>query len=75
MGEMGDSIFIQVLTIHLILDTNEINRKIDSMIDDIRQKIATGQYEYSKHAVDQTIKRRIAVQDVVEAIASKKSDY
>ena len=29
------------------------------MIDDIRQKAATGQYEYSKHAVDQTINRHI----------------
>ena len=29
------------------------------MIGDIRQKAATGQYEYSKHAVDQTIKRDI----------------
>jgi len=34
------------------------------MIDDIRQKVATGQYEYSKHAVDQTIKRRIANQEL-----------
>jgi hypothetical protein len=41
------------------------------MIDDIRQKVATGQYEYSKHAVDQTIKRRIANQELAEAIASQ----
>lgn len=34
------------------------------MIDDIRQKVATGRYEYSKHAVDQTVKRRIAVHEV-----------
>ena len=37
---------------------NIIIRKIDSMIDDIKQKAAAGQYEYSRHAVDQTIKRR-----------------
>jgi len=41
------------------------------MIDDIKQKTATGQYEYSKHAVDQTIKRRIAVYEIAEAIASQ----
>ena len=41
------------------------------MTDDIKQKAATGKYEYSKHAVDQTIKRRIAVHEVAEAIASK----
>jgi len=41
------------------------------MIDDIRQKAAAGQYEYSRHAVDQTIKRRIAVHEVAEAIASQ----
>ena len=41
------------------------------MIDDIRQKVATGKYEYSKHAVDQTVKRRIAVHEVAEAIASQ----
>jgi hypothetical protein len=44
---------------HPILETNIIIRKIYAMIEDIRQKAATGQYEYSRHAVDQTIKRRI----------------
>jgi len=55
----------------MILVTNKTDREIDSMIDDIKQKIATGEYEYSKHAVDQTIKRRITVHEVVEAIASQ----
>ena len=41
------------------------------MIEDIRHKVAAGRYEYSKHAVDQTIKRRIAVQEVAEAIMSQ----
>ena len=41
------------------------------MIDDIKQKAVTGQYEYSKHAADQTIRRRIAVHEVAEAIASQ----
>jgi hypothetical protein len=41
------------------------------MIEDIRHKVAAGQYEYSRHAVDQTIKRRIAVHEVAEAITSQ----
>ena len=41
------------------------------MTDDIKQKAATGQYEYSKHVVDQTIKRRVAVHEVAEAITSQ----
>lgn len=41
------------------------------MIADIRRKAAAGQYEYSRHAVDQTIKRRIAVHEMAGAIASQ----
>ena len=41
------------------------------MIEDIRHKVAAGRYEYSKHAVDQTIKRHIAVHEVAEAIMSQ----
>jgi hypothetical protein len=40
------------------------------MIEAIRQKINKGLYEYSKHAVDQSILRNISVADVVEAIGS-----
>ena len=39
------------------------------MIKEIREKISAGLFEFSKHAVDQSIVRRIAVQDVREAIA------
>ena len=39
------------------------------MIDDIRDKIARGQFEFSQHAVDQSIVRRISVQKLREAIA------
>jgi Domain of unknown function (DUF4258) len=39
-------------------------------IEEIRQKIADEQFEFSKHAVDQSILRRIQVQDVREAIAN-----
>jgi hypothetical protein len=47
------------------------------MIDEICEKIAAGQFEYSKHAVDQSILRRIAVQEVREAVATAEiiEDY
>ena len=39
------------------------------MTEEIREKISAGLFEFSKHAVDQTIVRRITVQDLREAIA------
>jgi len=39
------------------------------IIDAIHTKIAGGQFEFSKHAVDQTILRRIRVEDIRDAIA------
>ncbi len=39
-------------------------------IESIRQKFAEDQFEFSKHAVDQSIVRRILVREVREAIAS-----
>ena len=47
------------------------------MIDEIRGKIAAGQFEYSRHAVDQSILRHIAVQEVREAVAAAEiiEDY
>ena len=39
------------------------------MIEEIREKISAGLFEFSKHAVDQSIVRRITVQDVREAIS------
>jgi hypothetical protein len=38
------------------------------MIDQIRAKIQAGQFEFSKHAVDQTILRQISIQELREAI-------
>jgi len=38
------------------------------MIDEIREKIAASVFEFSKHAVDQSILRSISVQEVREAI-------
>lgn len=40
------------------------------MIEQIRAKIQAGQYEFSKHAVDQSILREISVQELQEAIAN-----
>lgn len=40
------------------------------LIEDIRLKIATGLYEFSQHAVDQSIKKRISVMEIVESIAT-----
>ena len=40
-----------------------------AIIDDIREKIARGQFEFSQHAVDQSIVRHISVQELREAIA------
>ena len=39
------------------------------MIEQIRAKIASGQFEYSQHAVDQSIIRRVSVQELSEAIS------
>ena len=40
------------------------------MIEEIRRKIANNEFEFSQHAVDQSITRRISVQEVREAIMS-----
>ena len=37
------------------------------MIEQIRNKITSGLYEFSKHAVDQSIIRNITIQEVQEA--------
>jgi hypothetical protein len=40
------------------------------MIEEIREKISAGLFEFSKHAVDQSILRHVTVQDMREAIAA-----
>jgi uncharacterized protein DUF4258 len=40
-----------------------------AIIDDIREKIASGQFEFSQHAVDQSIVRHISVRELREAMA------
>jgi hypothetical protein len=43
---------------------------MSELIAQIRQKIAEDRFEFSKHAVDQSILRAIRVQEVIEAIAN-----
>lgn len=38
------------------------------MIEEIREKIEAGLYEFSKHAVDQSILRHITVQEIRESV-------
>lgn len=47
------------------------------MIENIIQKLQTGLYEYSQHAIDQSILRHISDEEVIEAIQSGKiiEDY
>lgn len=42
-----------------------------SMLEEIRSKVLRRQYEFSKHAVDQTIIRDITVAELEQAIASQ----
>jgi len=42
-----------------------------ALLDSIRDKIARRQYEFSKHAVDQTIMRDISVSELEQAISSR----
>jgi hypothetical protein len=42
-----------------------------TLLDEIRGKILKRQYEFSKHAVDQSIVRDISVPEVEEAIADR----
>ena len=41
------------------------------MIEEIRKKFVNRQYEYSKHAVDQSIIRHITTAEILEAMLSK----
>jgi hypothetical protein len=40
-------------------------------LGDIRKKIARRQYEFSRHAVDQSIIRQISVREIEEAISNR----
>jgi hypothetical protein len=41
-----------------------------SLIDEIRQKLASDRFEFSKHAVDQSIRRHVSLQEIREAVAN-----
>ena len=40
-----------------------------ALAEDIQTKVAAGQFEFSRHALDQTILRRISVQEIQQAVA------
>jgi hypothetical protein len=40
-----------------------------TLIEGIREKVTTAAFEFSQHAVDQSILRRISVEEIIEAIA------
>jgi len=46
-------------------------------LDEIKAKFRRDEFEYSKHAVDQTLLRRISVQELREAVATSEviEDY
>ena len=46
-----------------------------SLIGEIQKKVEREQFEFSKHAVDQSIIRRISVQEVREAVAAADLMY
>jgi hypothetical protein len=41
-----------------------------STLDDLKAKFAADQFEFSQHALDQTLKRNISVQEIREAVAT-----
>ncbi|MFC1879376.1 DUF4258 domain-containing protein [Chloroflexota bacterium] len=48
-----------------------------TILDQIRRKIQAGQFEYAQHAVDQSIIRRITVQELRQALQTAEliEDY
>ncbi len=52
----------------LMLCGNELDKSAVTLIGEIREKISTGRFELSKHAVDQSIVRRIGVQELREVV-------
>jgi Domain of unknown function (DUF4258) len=53
------------------------DNNVTSTIEAIRRKIAGEQFEFSKHALDQSIVRQIRVHEISEAIATSQliEDY
>ncbi|MBX3050556.1 MAG: DUF4258 domain-containing protein [Caldilineaceae bacterium] len=48
-----------------------------TLVDDIRNKVASGEFEYSQHATDQSLLRQISVTELRQAIrvAQMIEDY
>lgn len=45
-----------------------------TLIEELREKIASDQFEFSKHAVGQIIARRISVQELREVVEGGEVD-
>jgi hypothetical protein len=48
---------------------DEFDKVTVTLIGEVREKISTDQFELSKHAVDQSIVRRIDIQELREVVA------
>jgi hypothetical protein len=42
-----------------------------NILNEIREKIISGRFEYSRHALDQSILRKLTVKEIKEALLSK----
>ena len=49
---------------------DSVDKVAMTLIEQLREKIAADQFELSKHAVDQSIVRRIGMQELREAVAA-----
>jgi hypothetical protein len=49
----------------------------DTLVEQIRAKIMAGEFEFTRHALDQSILRRITVQEVCDAVQNAEviEDY
>lgn len=50
--------------------SSRYDRAMTALIEEIRREVAADEFEFSKHAVDQSILRQIRVQGVREALAT-----
>lgn len=48
----------------------DMSKTMSNIAEQIRAKMQRGQFEFSQHATDQSIKRRISVEEIREAMRS-----
>lgn len=59
-----------ILVLILIIYFTYNKSFMQTLLEDIRHKVTSEEFEFSKHAVDQSILRRIRVEEIKEAIAT-----